>query len=100
MVHFCDGLFGLISMAGAGPSVLKFEYGWAGLGLGWAGAGAPYSNLSTVELGLGWAGATAPYSNLSTVELGLGWAGAELGFGLNGLHIESCFVCFAFMVDY
>ena len=74
--------------AGAGPSVLKFEYGWAGLGLGWAGAGAPYSNLSTVELGQGWAGAMAPYSNLNTVELGLGWAGAELGFGLNGFHIE------------
>ena len=36
MVHFCDGLFGLISMAGAGPSVLKFEYGGAGAGLGWS----------------------------------------------------------------
>ena len=22
------------------------------------------------------------------------------GFGLNGLHIESCLVCLAFMVDY
>ena len=50
MVHFCDGLCVLISMAGAGPS---------------------YSNLSTVEPGLGWAGATAPYSNLSKVELGV-----------------------------
>ena len=40
------------------------------------------------------------FLNLSTVEMGLGWAGAELGFGLNGLHIESCLVCLAFMVDY
>ena len=77
MVHFCDGLFGLISMAGAGPSVLKFESGGAGAGLGWS-----YGTVLKFEYG-------GP---------GAGLAGAELGFGLNGLHIECCLVCLAFMV--